>query len=642
MTAITSLSGELPESAKAAGDAVRKDYNPPMYELLKTIDDPAAMRKLDRKGLGQLAVELRAYVLDSVSKTGGHLSSNLGTVELTIALHYVFNTPEDRIVWDVGHQTYPHKILTGRRERMPSLRQGDGLSGFPKRDESAYDTFGTAHSSTSISAALGMAAAARLKGEKRHAIAVIGDGAMSAGMAFEAMNNAGTMDVDLLVVLNDNEMSISPPVGALTNYLARLMSSRMYDTAKRASEHVLKRINMWDLAKRAEEHVKGMVTPSTLFEEFGFNYIGPIDGHDLDALLPTLANIRKLKGPQFLHVITRKGHGYKLAEDDPVLYHGPGKFNPAEGIKKSSGSKPTYSQVFGDWLCEVAATDKRLVAITPAMREGSGMVRFSEQFPERYYDVGIAEQHAVTFAAGLACEGLRPVVAIYSTFLQRGYDQLIHDVAIQKLPVLFALDRGGLVGGDGATHNGVFDYAFLRCVPNLIVMAPADEDECRQMLTTGLALDGPSAVRYPRGAGPGAALNAELRGLPVGKGEVRRRGKKVAILAFGAMLAPALQAGEALDATVANMRFVKPIDIELVRALAAEHELLVTVEEHVVLGGAGSAVCEALASLGIERRVLLLGLPDRFIDHGDPAKLIASVGLDGAGIEKSIKSVIPE
>ncbi len=647
MAAVTGLPGtmaaELQGEPRAAGAASARDYNPSMYELLKTINDPADLRKLDRKALGQLADELRAYVLDSVSKTGGHLSSNLGTVELSVALHYVFNTPEDRIVWDVGHQTYPHKILTGRRERMPTLRQADGLSGFPKRDESVYDAFGTAHSSTSISAALGMAAGAKLKGEKRHAIAVIGDGAMSAGMAFEAMNNAGTMDVDLLVVLNDNEMSISPPVGALTNYFARLMSGRMYDTAKRYSEHVLKRLPaMWELAKRAEEHVKGMVTPSTLFEEFGFNYIGPIDGHDLDALLPTLANIKKLKGPQFLHVITRKGQGYKLAEDDPVLYHGPGKFNPAEGIRKAAGAKPTYSQVFGDWLCEVAAADKRMVAITPAMREGSGMVKFSERFPERYFDVGIAEQHAVTFAAGLACEGLRPVVAIYSTFLQRGYDQLIHDVAIQNLPVVFALDRGGVVGGDGATHNGVFDYAFLRCIPNMTVMAPSDEDECRQMLSTGLALPGPSAVRYPRGAGPGAALDKPLAGLPVGKGEVRRKGKRVAILAFGAMLAPALEAGEVLDATVANMRFVKPLDEALIRELAETHEILVTVEEHALIGGAGSAVCEVLASLKLLNRILLLGLPDRFIDHGDPARLLASLGLDGAGIVKSIKGVISE
>src|SRR5690349_21286234 len=451
-------------------------FDPTMYELLKTIDDPAQLRALERKQLRPLADELRAFVLESVSKTGGHLSSNLGTVELTIALHYVFDTPEDRIVWDVGHQTYPHKILTGRREAMTRLRMLEGISGFPRRAESKYDTFGTAHSSTSISAALGMAVASKQKGEDRRCIAVIGDGAMSAGMAYEAMNNAGAMDVDLLVILNDNEMSISPPVGALTTYLAKLLSGRVYSTARRMSEHLLKRVGVWELARRTEEHVKGMVTPSTLFEEFGFNYLGPIDGHDLDALVPTLANIKKLKGPQFLHVITRKGHGYKLAEDDPIAYHGPGKFNPAEGLKKATGAKPTYSQIFGQWLCEAAERDPRVVAITPAMREGSGMVEYSERFPKRYFDVGIAEQHSVTFAAGLACEGMRPVLAIYSTFLQRGYDQLIHDVAIQNLPVLFALDRGGLVGGDGATHNGAFDFAYLRTVPNLTVMAPSDAD----------------------------------------------------------------------------------------------------------------------------------------------------------------------
>jgi len=612
-----------------------------MFELLKTIDDPSALRKLERKQLHQLAQELRAYVLDSVSKTGGHLSSNLGTVELTIALHAVFETPEDRIVWDVGHQTYPHKILTGRREAMARLRMLGGISGFPRRSESPYDTFGTAHSSTSISAALGMAVAAKAKGESRKCIAVIGDGAMSAGMAFEAMNNAGAMDVDLLVVLNDNEMSISPPVGALTNYLARLLSGRFYSGARRASEHLLKRVGVWELARRAEEHVKGMVTPSTLFEEFGFNYIGPIDGHDLDTLIATLTNIRKLKGPQFLHIVTRKGQGYKLAEEDPIAYHGPGKFDPAEGLKKPAPGKPTYSQVFGDWLCDMAKADERVVAVTPAMREGSGMVRYSEEFPQRYFDVGIAEQHAVTFAAGMACEGLRPVVAIYSTFLQRGYDQLIHDVAIQNLPVTFALDRGGLVGGDGATHNGAFDYAYLRTVPNLTVMAPADADECRRMLTTGVRLGAPAAVRYPRGAAVGEA-KPELQGLPVGKGELRREGRRIAILAFGAMLKPALEAAEALDATVANMRFVKPLDLELVRQLAASHELLVTVEEHQVMGGAGSAVCEALNGLGIERRVLLLGLPDRFIDHGDPAKLLSSVGLDAAGIQEAIRNVISE
>ncbi|HXJ07957.1 MAG TPA: 1-deoxy-D-xylulose-5-phosphate synthase, partial [Burkholderiales bacterium] len=510
-----------------------------MFELLKTIDDPARLRALDRKQLPRLVEELRAYVLESVSKTGGHLSSNLGTVELTIALHFVFDTPEDRIVWDVGHQTYAHKILTGRREAMGRLRMLDGISGFPRRAESKYDTFGTAHSSTSISAALGMAAAAKLKDEKRRCIAVIGDGAMSAGMAYEAMNNAGAMDVDLLVILNDNEMSISPPVGALTNYLARLLSGRIYSSARRASEHLLKRVGVWELARRAEEHVKGMVTPSTLFEEFGFNYIGPIDGHDLDALIPTLTNIRKLKGPQFLHVITRKGQGYKLAEEDPIAYHGPGKFNPAEGLKKAAGGKPSYSQIFGDWLCDMAALDPRLVAITPAMREGSGMVRYSEQFPARYFDVGIAEQHAVTFAAGLACEGMKPVVAIYSTFLQRGYDQLIHDVAIQNLPVVFALDRGGLVGGDGATHNGAFDYAYLRTVPNMVVMAPSDENECRQMLYTAFGHNGPAAVRYPRGSGKGVEVAKAMAAIPLGKGEVRRRGNKVAILAFGSMLQPA-------------------------------------------------------------------------------------------------------
>ncbi len=612
-----------------------------MFELLTTIDDPSALRKLERKQLHQLAEELRAYVLDSVSKTGGHLSSNLGTVELTIALHAVFETPEDRIVWDVGHQTYPHKILTGRREAMARLRMQDGISGFPRRAESRYDTFGTAHSSTSISAALGMAAAAKAKGERRHCIAVIGDGAMSAGLAYEAMNNAGAMDVDLLVILNDNEMSISPPVGALTNYLARLLSGRIYSTARRASEHLLKRVGVWELARRTEEHVKGMVTPSTLFEEFGFNYIGPIDGHDLDALIPTLQNISKLKGPQFLHIVTRKGQGYKLAEDDPITYHGPGKFDPAEGLKKSAPGKPTYSQIFGDWLCDMARADERLVAVTPAMREGSGMVRYSEEFPQRYFDVGIAEQHAVTFAAGMACEGLRPVVAIYSTFLQRGYDQLIHDVAIQKLPVTFALDRGGLVGGDGATHNGAFDFAYLRTVPNLTVMAPADADECRRMLTTAFQLGAPAAVRYPRGAAVGEA-KPELQGLPVGKGELRREGRRIAILAFGAMLKPALEAAEALDATVANMRFVKPLDVELVKQLAQGHELLVTVEEHQAMGGAGSAVCEALAALGMEKRVLLLGLPDRFVDHGDPGKLLSSVGLDAAGIQKAIRNAIAE
>jgi 1-deoxy-D-xylulose-5-phosphate synthase len=603
------------------------------FELLYGINDPADLRRLERRQLKPLADELRAFLLQSVSQTGGHLSSNLGTVELTIALHYVFDTPEDRIIWDVGHQTYAHKILTGRREAMRGLRAAGGISGFPRRAESQYDAFGTAHSSTSISAALGMAQAAGIKGEKRHTVAVIGDGAMSAGMAFEAMNNAGVSDANMLVILNDNDMSISPAVGALNKYLARLLSGRFYTAAKKAGERMLGGVpTLLELAKRMEEHAKGLVTPSTLFEEFGFHYVGPIDGHDLDALVPTLKNIRSLGGPQFLHVVTRKGQGYKLAEADPVLYHGPGKFDPAEGIKKSVGGKPTYTQVFGDWLCDMARLDQRLVGITPAMREGSGLVRFEQEFPKRYFDVGIAEQHAVTFAAGLACEGLKPVLAIYSTFLQRGYDQLIHDVAIQNLPVVLALDRAGLVGGDGATHNGAFDLAYLRCVPNMVIMAPADENECRQMLYTAFRHDGPSAVRYPRGSGPGVAVQTEMTALPLGRGEVRRKGRGVALLAFGPMLAPALAAGEELDATVVNMRFVKPLDEELVAELARSHDLLVTLEEGAVMGGAGSAVAEALAAKGVTASLLHLGLPDRFIDHGDSAKLLAEAGLDKSGI----------
>ena len=606
-------------------------------ELLKTIGDPADLRKLSRAQLQQLADELRAYVLDSVSKTGGHLSSNLGTVELTIALHYVFNTPEDRLIWDVGHQTYPHKILTGRREGMASLRQLDGISGFPRRDESPYDSFGTAHSSTSISAALGMALAAKTKGEDRHSVAVIGDGAMTAGMAFEALNNAGVYeDINLLVVLNDNDMSISPPVGALNRYLARLMSGKFYAAAKNVGKTVLP-APMLELAKRFEEHAKGMVVPATMFEEFGFNYIGPIDGHDLESLIPTLQNLKKLKGPQFLHVVTRKGQGYKLAEADPVLYHGPGKFNPAEGIKPSSSGKLTYTQVFGKWLCDMAAHDQRLVGITPAMREGSGMVEFERRFPDRYYDVGIAEQHAVTFAAGMACEGLKPVVAIYSTFLQRGYDQLIHDVALQNLDVTFALDRAGLVGADGATHAGNYDLAYLRCIPNMVVMAASDENECRKMLSTAFEYKGPAAVRYPRGSGIGAAVDVSLEGVPFGKGEIKRQGKGIAILAFGSMVAPSVEAGESLNATVANMRFVKPLDTELLKQLADSHDALVTVEEGSIMGGAGAAVAEALAEAGIVKPLLHLGLPDKFIDHGDPAKLLSLCGLDSAGIAASIR-----
>jgi len=604
--------------------------------LLETINQPAELRKLPRTQLTPLAAELRQYLLESVAKTGGHLSSNLGTVELSIALHYVFNTPYDRIVWDVGHQTYSHKILTGRRERMHTLRQFAGLSGFPKRDESEYDTFGTAHSSTSISAALGMAQAARIKGEQRHAIAVIGDGSMTGGMAFEALNNAGVQeDINLLVILNDNDMSISPPVGALNRYLARLMSGQFYAAAKNVGKSVLPP-PVLELAKRFEEHAKGMVVPATLFEEFGFNYIGPIDGHDLDSLIPTLENIKKLKGPQFLHVVTKKGQGYKLAEAEPILYHGTGKFNPVEGIKPAAAGKMTYTEVFGNWLCDMAASDKRLVGITPAMREGSGMVRFEQQYPDRYFDVGIAEQHAVTFAGGLATEGLKPVLAIYSTFLQRGYDQMIHDVALQNLDVLFALDRAGLVGADGATHAGNYDMAYIRCIPNMVVMAASDENECRRMLTTGFLYNGPAAVRYPRGAGIGAAIDPALTSIEIGKGELRRQGTKVAILAFGSMVAPAVKAGEELDATVANMRFVKPLDVELLRQLAASHDYLVTVEEGSIMGGAGAAVAEALAAEGIVKPLLMLGLPDRFIDHGDPATLLAGVGLDAKGIAASI------
>lgn len=609
------------------------------YPLLQTINDPADLRKLTRHQLRTLSDELRAFLLDSVSKTGGHLSSNLGTVELTVALHYVFNTPHDRVVWDVGHQTYPHKILTGRRERMGTLRQLGGISGFPVRTESEYDAFGTAHSSTSISAALGMALAARQKGEDRHAVAIIGDGAMTAGMAFEALNHGGVEDCKLLVILNDNDMSISPPVGALNRYLAQLMSGQFYAAAKSVGKTVLKGAPpLFELAKRIEEHAKGMVVPATLFEKFGFNYIGPIDGHDLESLIPTLENIKHLKGPQFLHVVTKKGQGYKLAEADPVAYHGPGKFDPAVGlVKPATPPKQTFTQVFGQWLCDMAEKDPRLVGITPAMREGSGMVEFHQRFPERYYDVGIAEQHAVTFAAGLACEGLKPVVAIYSTFLQRGYDQLIHDVALQKLPVVFALDRAGLVGADGATHAGNYDIAYLRCIPNVSVACPADERECRQLLTTAFEQNHPVAVRYPRGAGAGVATAPDLQGLPFGKGEVRRQGQGVAILAFGTLLYPALQAAEQLDATVVNMRWAKPLDTDLLLQVAAAHEALVTVEEGAAMGGAGSAVGEALQAAGLVKPLLQLGLPDVFIEHGDPAKLLALQGLDAAGIQAAIE-----
>ena len=615
-----------------------------MSSLLSSIESPADVRRLTRAQLLPLADELRSYLLQSVARTGGHLSSNLGTVELTLALHYVFNTPEDRLVWDVGHQTYPHKILTGRRDRMSTLRQLGGISGFPRRSESEFDTFGTAHSSTSISAALGMAMGAKIKGEHRNAVAIIGDGAMTAGMAFEALNNAGVAEGRLLVVLNDNDMSISPPVGALNRYLAQLMSGQFYAAAKNVGKQVLKGAPpLFELAKRLEEQAKGMVVPATLFEKFGFNYIGPIDGHDLNSLIPTLENIRHLletdSGPQFLHVVTKKGQGYKLAENDPVAYHGPGTFDPAVGIVKSAASpKTTFTQVFGQWLCDMAAADERLVGITPAMREGSGMVEFERRFPKRYFDVGIAEQHAVTFAAGLACEGLKPVVAIYSTFLQRGYDQLIHDVALQNLPMVFALDRAGLVGADGATHAGAYDIAFLRCIPNMAIACPADEAECRQLLSTAHAQNQPVAVRYPRGAGVGVAVPTSLDGLPFGKGQVRRQGKGIAILAFGTLLHPSLAAGEKLGASVANMRWAKPLDVELLRELASSHQALVTVEEGCLPGGAGSAVLEALQSAGFSLPVLSLGLPDEFSEHGDHAKLLSALGLDAAGIEASIRA----
>ncbi|WP_101048389.1 1-deoxy-D-xylulose-5-phosphate synthase [Macromonas nakdongensis] len=615
-----------------------------MTGLLDTIHAPSDLRRLPRTALRPLADELREFLLHSVAKTGGHLSSNLGTVELTVALHYVFDTPHDRVVWDVGHQTYPHKILTGRRGRMHTLRQLGGVSGFPLRSESEYDAFGTAHSSTSISAALGMALASKQKGEHRHAIAVIGDGAMTAGMAFEALNNAGVSDSRLLVILNDNDMSISPPVGALNRYLAQLMSGRFYSAAKHVGKQVLSVAPpLFELAKRLEEQAKGMVVPATLFEKFGFNYIGPIDGHDLDSLIPTLENIRQLDGPQFLHVVTKKGQGYKLAEADPIAYHGPGKFDPSVGLQKpAQAPKPTFSQVFGQWLCDMAAHDPRLVGITPAMREGSGMVEFHQKFPDRYHDVGIAEQHAVTFAAGLACEGLKPVVAIYSTFLQRAYDQLIHDVALQNLPVVFALDRAGIVGADGPTHAGAYDIPFLRCVPNVSIACPADEAECYGLLSTAHEQNHPVAVRYPRGSGAGTPLPATLAGLPFGKGEVRRRGRGVAILAFGTLLYPALQAGETLNATVANMRWAKPLDLDLLHELAGSHEALVTVEEGALPGGAGGAVLEALQTQGLTLPVLTLGLPDRFVEHGDPVKLLSLLGLDAAGIERSVRERFAE
>jgi 1-deoxy-D-xylulose-5-phosphate synthase len=608
--------------------------------LLQQINEPADLRRLSRERLPALADELRDFILTSVSQTGGHLSSNLGTVELTVALHRVFNTPHDRIVWDVGHQTYPHKVLTGRRDRMGSLRQLGGISGFPSRSESAFDAFGTAHSSTSISAALGMALASRAQGLERHSIAVIGDGAMTAGMAFEALNHAGVEDCKLLVILNDNDMSISPPVGALNRYLAQLMSGQFYAAAKDVSKRVLKNAPpLFELAKRLEEQAKGMVVPATLFEKFGFNYIGPIDGHDLDSLIPTLENIKQLDGPQFLHVVTKKGQGYKLAEADPIAYHGPGKFDPAVGLQKpAQAPKPTFSKVFGDWLCDMADNDTRLMAITPAMAEGSGMVRFAQLHPTRFFDVGIAEQHAVTLAAGMACEGVKPVVAIYSTFLQRGYDQLVHDVALQKLPVVFAVDRAGLVGADGATHAGAYDIAYARCLPGVSIATPSDERECRQLLCTAYAQDHPVIVRYPRGAGAGVDAGADLTALPHGRAVLRRSGQGVVVLAFGTLLHAAQAAAEALNLSVVDMRWVKPLDTDLLAQVLASHEAVVTLEEGAIAGGAGSAVMEWMQAQGHRHPVLQLGLPDVFIEHGDPAKLLAGVGLDAPGIEHSIRA----
>ncbi len=606
--------------------------------LLEQIDDPAQLRRLSPAELKQLAVELREFMIASVGRTGGHLSSGLGTVELTIALHTVYNTPEDRIVWDVGHQSYPHKILTGRRERMATLRQRNGLAGFPKREESPYDTFGTGHSSTSISAALGMAIAAQQQQSERKAVAVIGDGALTAGMAFEALNHAGDLDANLLVILNDNDMSISPNVGGLSNHLARILSGKLYSTMREGSKKVLGTMpSVWELARRAEEHMKGMVIPGTLFEELGFNYIGPIDGHDIDLLIKTLNNLKSLPGPQFLHIVTKKGKGYAPAEENPCAYHGVSAFDPETGDSLAGKTaSPNYTSIFSDWLCDMAAVDERLIGITPAMREGSGLVRFSNEYPGRYFDVGIAEQHAVTLAAGLACEGLKPVVAIYSSFLQRAYDQLIHDVALQNLPVLFAIDRGGIVGADGPTHAGTFDLSFLRCIPNMVVMAPADEEECRQMLTTGQNHDGPCAVRYPRGSGPGVATSAELQALPIGKGEIRRQGSRIALLAFGSLLEPALQAAEQLEATVANMRFVKPLDEALVLQLAAEHDILFTLEDNVIMGGAGSGVAECLAAHGITTAIHHLGLPDQFVEQGSREEILSMCGLDKDGIIRAV------
>ncbi|MGN6520275.1 MAG: 1-deoxy-D-xylulose-5-phosphate synthase [Dokdonella sp.] len=617
--------------------------DPQRYPRLARIETPADLRTFPESELGDVARELRAYLIESVAASGGHFGANLGVIELTVALHWLYDTPVDRLVWDVGHQGYPHKILTGRRDRITTVKKKDGVAPFPKRDESEYDTFGVGHSSTSISAALGMAIAAQRKGDPRKVVAVIGDGAMTAGMAFEALNHGGDVEADLLVILNDNQMSISENVGALTKMLARLMASRTLNNIRERGKQMMRRGGfLWRFAKRWEEHAKGMFVPSTLFEELGFHYTGPIDGHDLPQLVSTLRTLRDLKGPQLLHVITTKGKGYAPAEREQIEYHAVGPFDPEAGvIKKGGASKPTYTEIFGDWLCDMAAADERLYGITPAMREGSGLVRFSKEFPQRYFDVGIAEQHAVTLAAGMACEGAKPVVAIYSTFLQRAYDQLVHDVALQDLDVLFAIDRAGLVGPDGATHAGSFDLSYLRCIPNMLVMAPADEDECRRMLTTGFLHQGPAAVRYPRGSGTGAAISKELLPLPVGRADLRRHGHGIAVLAFGAMVAPCMRVAEALDATLVNMRFVKPLDEAMLVELAGSHAAFVTVEDNAIMGGAGSAVAEALSTHAISLPVLHLGLSDRFLEHASREELLASDGLDAAGIEAAIRRRFP-
>lgn len=610
------------------------------YPLLESIDSPADLRLLPLARLPELANELRQFLIHSVSTRGGHFAAGLGTVELTVALHYVFNTPVDRLVWDVGHQAYPHKVLTGRRTRLHTIKQDKGLAPFPARSESEYDTFGVGHSSTSISAALGMAVAAAIRGEERRAVAIIGDGALTAGMAFEALNHAGSASADLLIILNDNDMSISENVGALSNYLARALSGRMYSHLREGGKKVLKQMpTVWELARRSEEHLKGMVLPGTLFEEMGFNYLGPVDGHDIKALVTTLRNVKKLSGPQFLHVVTRKGKGYAPAEADPIKWHGPGPFDPASGkIFKEVSTGPTYSQIFGAWLCDMAEHDPTIIGITPAMREGSGLVEFSKRFPGQYFDVAIAEQHAVTFAAGLAAEGFKPIVAIYSTFLQRAYDQLIHDVALQNLPVVFALDRAGLVGSDGATHQGSYDVTFLRCIPNMVIMAPADENECRQMLYTGTTLSSPSAIRYPRGTGPGAPITAEMSALPVGRAQLRREGRSgLALLVFGTLLESARKIAERLDATLVNMRFVKPLDEEMVVAVARRHRAIITIEENAVMGGAGSAVGETLAAASVLVPLLQIGIPDRFIEHGSRDTCLADAGLDLAGLSTSVE-----